>query len=1071
MTCFSRILASTIVALFLNGSADAAVWRNVVVQAGETQKIEAGKEETVDVLFSDGTSVILGPGASLTVTEYSYDPTTGKGSLSLQLSGGKARISGGRLNDGASISIQTPEANFELDAGSAMIKTSDGKTTGYLLNGAGLMAVIGENRTRVFRPEFGITASQGGIDGPQRIDPAVVTADLEAFSQGGTLVAAAPEQAGDQSGPAKKPTGRPSTRPASSTLNNPEQQGAGPISDEAPLPTDRPDVGDLNEGTLPTLGSGMVVAMANTATLPAQSPSAGTSTANTPSNTPAQMQPIPQVPFGDGFGDFAGGDAYQPVLGAAPAAVNESNSSIVNGNYPVRWQEFRVDQPGEAASPAVPRNFGPTTNKIFQSENLTESLGVGAPSSFGVGNGGLSYFDGTGAFGIKIAGAQNTFDEQALFLLGEPSGGRESTSSLNDREFGSFEAETTLGTDTGVFVETLSFGILGGPRDLDNFYYAQLSPGDIEFFDLTTPAGTAAFNQALADANAANLQVLSGPAQVNSFDPNDGRIVLTERANDPTRIIFAAGDLDGAASRAAATQPSVDSFFVAPGLTDAVTFTGTTPTATPGSDLASGQRAFLRGETWTELDGSLAVTELTDTGLMVVNPTGDPLATPAPFLHADFGFSDNGTTQFSTISATIGAVTYRTSTNPGQPADPMIPIPAITEVDAIASGATVGTSRSGAASTLLSGPVRSTAAGGGNSIAGAGYAGFFVLENSGLVFDDVATPNPDTLPGGVEQPLGNADPDVGFAIGRLAVATAKETPTRTFDGTGSLSGYAAGLLEVETASGVGLQPFADPSGGLNFTMENFDFAANTFTATANGDGLTFSFGGTGASAWVDDQRFGARTPDTNMTQNAALVSGDLIAAGLAGQFESAEGGPVMFVGPGGTPTDEPGDYEHIKWGYFFGDLVTQEGSRIHQHLGAFAAGIPVDIADLNGATGTATYHGHIAGDVYDSGNLRSVVGTFREDFNFNSRTGSTRLDFDRRIFANPAGTSSTLVGQAYASTVVSGDVTGSLAGRFTRPLNASGQPSGIVGGFRLQNQATDPATAYRATGAFAGSER
>ena len=1088
MTCFSRFLASAIVLLLMLNSADAAVWRNVVVQAGETQEIKAGSDETVDILFSDGTSVILGPGASLKINEFTYDPSTGKGSLSLNLNGGQARISGGRLNDRASISIATPEATFDLEAGSAMITSADGQTTGYLLNGKGLTASAGGKSERVFRPEFGVVANQGGLGEAKRISPIVVASDLEAFSQDGKLVLAAkpePEQQASNGQGTAGNAGGASSRPVSNTSNRPSQQssattGAGVATgDDTPLPTDRPDIGDLNAGVVSVTEIETIVAQIETI---APQTNGATQTTQTQTTTPAQTPSVnppvqttpaapPPVPFGDGFGDFAGGDAYQPVLGMAPAAVNESNSSIVNGNYPQRWQEFRVDQPGEAGDPAVPRNYGPTSNKIFQSTTLTESLGAGAPSSYGVANGGLSYFDGTGAFGIKLADGQNTFDEQALFLLGEPADGRDSTSSLNNREFGSFEAETTLGPNTGVFVETLSFGILGGGRDQDNFFYAEMLPGDITIFDLTTPAGTTPFDQAVAAANGAGLQVLFGPREINGGDPANGRIVLTERANDPTRIIFAAGDLDAAASRAPAAQPSVDSFFVAPGLTDAVTFAGTTPTATAGSDLASGERAFLRGETWTGLDGGLAVTEITDPGLLVVNPTGDPLTTPAPFLHADFGFSDDGTTQFSTISATIGAVTYRTSMNPGQPADPMIPIPAITEVDAIASGATVGSSRSGAGSTLLSGPVRSTASGGGNSIAGAGFAGFFVFENAGLAFDDVATPNPDTLPGGVEQPLGNADPDVGFAIGRLAVATQKETPTRTFDGMGSLTGYAGGLLEVETGTSIGLQPFADPSTGPNFTMENFDLAANTFTATANGDGVTVSFGGAGASAWADDQRFGARTADGNMTQNAALVSGDLIAPGLAGQFESGDGGPVMFVGPGGTPTDEPGDYDHIKWGYFFGDLDNQEGSRIHQHLGTFVAGSPVDIADLNSATGTATYHGHIAGDVYDSGNLRSVVGSFRETFNFSSRTGATRLDFDRRIYTNPAGTPSTLVGQAYNSTVVSGDITGNLNGRFVLPLNAGGRPTGLVGGFRLQNQATDPATAYRATGGFGGSER
>lgn len=98
-------------------------------------------------------------------------------------------------------------------------------------------------------------------------------------------------------------------------------------------------------------------------------------------------------------------------------------------------------------------------------------------------------------------------------------------------------------------------------------------------------------------------------------------------------------------------------------------------------------------------------------------------------------------------------------------------------------------------------------------------------------------------------------------------------------------------------------------------------------------------------------------------------------------------------------------------------MLTTEGVREHQHLGSFAAGPPIDTADLNTASGTATYIGHAIGDVYDAGKLRTVAGTFQESFNFTSRTGATSLDFDGRSFGNVAATTSTLAGQEYRSRV------------------------------------------------------
>lgn len=263
--------------------------------------------------------------------------------------------------------------------------------------------------------------------------------------------------------------------------------------------------------------------------------------------------------------------------------------------------------------------------------------------------------------------------------------------------------------------------------------------------------------------------------------------------------------------------------------------------------------------------------------------------TMAPFLHADFGLADVGGTQASTISATIGSVTYRTSVNPGGLTSDDVDVPAKTEVDALARGRTVGSSRGAGSSTLISGPVRSRAAGGGNPVLDPGYAGYFVFENAGLAFDDVEGPNPVQLPGGVERPLGSSAPNVGFAIGRLAIATG--TASRTFDGSTSLVGYAAGLTEVETPAGVTLRPFADPRAGPNLSFHDFDLAANTFEATITGGNLSVNLGGAGASAWVDDATFGARSPD-GAAHAVALMSGGPIAGELAGAFVSAAGGAI-----------------------------------------------------------------------------------------------------------------------------------------------------------------------------------
>jgi hypothetical protein len=551
-------------------------------------------------------------------------------------------------------------------------------------------------------------------------------------------------------------------------------------------------------------------------------------------------------------------------------------------------------------------------------------------------------------------------------------------------------------------------------------------------------------------------------------------------------MIFAAGDLDGVLDLPKrATGLVAARFILTPGVTDEIAG-GATSVTLPDPDAlrrTAATRAFLRRETWTDLggrDSDLSVSDITDRGLYVVNPSGSLVGTgrgarlgsvvrggaDGVVLHADFGLAEVAGRQVSTISATIGKVDYRLSVEEsGGKA-----------VDAIVSATTVASSSAGDndGSTLVSSRFRSSAAGGGNPEIddehdGLGRLGFFVAQNAGAVFDDVDRRSPQRLRGGEERPVGvdAGKPDRKYGLVRLATAHRSFVPDR--GAAERLEGYAAGWIEAERRARIVLRPFSRADAGPNLTFGLPDQRLNHISARVTQGGRVFTFGGQGFSAYVDDLTYGLLSRDERSAM--ALISAEPIGRELSGAFKTSdrETVPVPIRDPRNAaahPQDRA--YRHVQWGFFFGDLVAREGRREHVHLGTYAAGSPIDRAELAQARGTATYEGHAVGNVYNGRRVYSSIGTLSERFDFGRRSGTTTLDFDGRKY----GGKSRLSGESYSSEVAARGRIGRLGGRFVG--GSSGrlrQPNALIGGFELENRSNHRRTAYRATGTFAAERR
>ena len=377
-------------------------------------------------------------------------------------------------------------------------------------------------------------------------------------------------------------------------------------------------------------------------------------------------------------------------------------------------------------------------------------------------------------------------------------------------------------------------------------------------------------------------------------------------------------------------------------------------------------------------------------------------------------------------------------------------------------GRTIGSSRGTVGETTVgfSSPIRSTAAGGGNPALKEGYAGYFVLENYDPP-DPVTgkTENGETpLMGGTEKPLGRSDKDQTYAYLRLATATGSSKPTLRNELT--LNGWMGGLAEFENGNIIGLTQIDSGDMPDNITIQTSP-ANNTVKADFTlfgqnpNQSTTFNLGGLnvdGTSAFVDDNRFAARS--NNSGYEVAMVTADLFRDATTGNL------PASLNLPDGSSIPK---YEHLKWGFFFGDTKTTAGAREHVHLGTWIAG-KIPTGDSLGLRGTASYTGHSIGNVFNNGSLYTAVGSFQNDWNFDTRKGTANMNFDKM---NYTGTTA-IKGSSFN---FDGNLTapgrqGGLQGSFVAPVNPT--PAALMGGFAIAE--TPGAPTYRAAGTF-GAER
>jgi hypothetical protein len=177
-------------------------------------------------------------------------------------------------------------------------------------------------------------------------------------------------------------------------------------------------------------------------------------------------------------------------------------------------------------------------------------------------------------------------------------------------------------------------------------------------------------------------------------------------------------------------------------------------------------------------------------------------------------------------------------------------------------------------------------------------------------------------------------------------------------------------------------------------------------------------------------------------------------------FRDANGRlPASLDLPDGTSIPQ---YEHLKWGFFFGETKTAVGQREHLHLGTWIAG-KIPTGDSLGLRGTATYTGHSVGNVFNNGGLYTGVGSFKNEWDFEKRTGTVDMNFDKTAYTGTTKIRGNTFN--FDGTLNAPGRQGELRGSFVAPVNPT--PAAVMGGFSIKET---QGNTYRAAGTF-GAER
>jgi len=1104
-----------------DSASDAPRVRSVQRDAADNETVSAAANETVEVLLADGTSLTLSPGTRLVIERYRYDRASRLGELELRLEAGAMRVMGGVLNNSSAVVVRTPTGVVTLDNAVAYLSVTPEQTEVALVAGRGIqIAGAGQSRELTKAGTAVTLDSSGKFAGEtrslnreelqaysNRVNPGLASGVVPTFvvDDGSPTTLADAENSGsleDQTAKDDKllpaqtdPTGAAGACSAGGCVaaapNFDLPSAIGTIADRQAgrtagatwlrqyLQGDAIAAGGDVRGYVPdytTVGDGRRDTTGRIFGADAATPFSVTLGSGAPISADyyddlfcrggaCQTSPIVNLYSGNdgvvyrvaGFGSFDY-NFPQNLVASLQLHFNQPAFQMTRPDFdahPIIVDiPFDFTQPGVIVTRSVTGTINGCALRIDQSctQNFASYADMQAalndldlsdysPQVGGSGLGLFSRYDGPTVVttGTPTSGPYNlsvNFTGETAYDVTSLISGFELRSVRNVQS--EFNEICFLGSPGCTALARTLFGAVGG----DEFGEPRVT------LDVDFPQGTFVYPETIAEV------MVRGEDSFLAVD------MSSRLPGDEQRLFYANGQVSGRLPSGAAAQgATLDNFRLSAGLNASLN---------PG-------RAFLRPQTLL----TIAPSALLSSDLRVLNaPYSTNVVSPSRVLQYDFAATQSGNDRASTISVTLGTLTY-TQSGPMSPGTAQL------------SGRTVGSSAS-SGTTRYSGSMQSaqlsTSAGGGNpNIANTGRAGYLVIEN----YDPASAPN-----GGLERTIeSGAATQTNYAtlrFGQILSGGSQAAPANRSSTV--LTGYAAGLAEITSPTAGSVEIAALTSGNFQLTTNaaqgtvGATLSASVGTSSTN---LTFgsNAGASGLSAYTGAKEFAAMTGSTpNLAAgavadataaNAAIVSGAPLigttnAQGWTSDLDAATRAQMS------TNAANTTGYRYLQWGFFFGDFSTAAGRSAHAHLTSWVAGQ----ATPEGTplpSGTAQYTGHVFANVSNGDQLYSATGTFANQWNFATRSGTGSMNFDggnytfitRLLGLQRTGTeltsSSTSRFEGLISNGTDPAYIGSMNGGFVADPAATdplGLRSGVMGQFSLEN--TRNGNPYRAVGTFAG---
>ncbi|MBV8168973.1 MAG: FecR domain-containing protein [Alphaproteobacteria bacterium] len=127
------------------------------------EKITTGPAGQVQLLFTDGSSLALGPNADVKIDEFVYDPNTKTGKLAISATQGLMRLVGGAISKSSEVTVTTPSMTAGIRGGVMNIDSRPGQPAhAHFLFGIAMRVTAAGVTQEATRPGFGITVAGPG---------------------------------------------------------------------------------------------------------------------------------------------------------------------------------------------------------------------------------------------------------------------------------------------------------------------------------------------------------------------------------------------------------------------------------------------------------------------------------------------------------------------------------------------------------------------------------------------------------------------------------------------------------------------------------------------------------------------------------------------------------------------------------------------------------------------------------------------------------------------------------------------------------------------------------------------